>query len=64
MRKNIILFTIDYETWQPSQNIDWERDILQETDALLDIAEEFGVKFTFMIEMCEYIWLEQNNPKI
>ena len=64
MRKNIILFTIDYETWQPSQNINWERDILQETDALLDAAEESGARFTFMIEMCEYIWLEQNNPEI
>lgn len=76
MRDILIAITIDYETWHPTVSeyekrwqenniiIDWEKDIIESTYSLLDIADEVGVKLTLMAEMCEYIWLKENNPFI
>ncbi len=39
MRKNKILITIDYETWQPipdGKKIDWEKDIINPTKQILE----------------------------
>ena len=60
MRKNRILITIDYETWQPlpeGYSINWEEDIVNNTERLMDTFEQVGAKATFMVEMCELLWL-------
>lgn len=74
--KNFLIITIDYETWQPScleevetmkklkLDINWERDLIEPTNTLLDIADRVGAKITFMAEMGEYFWLKDNEPNI
>lgn len=76
MRDILIAVTVDYETWHPTVDgyekrwqenniiIDWKKDVIDSTYALLDIADEVGVKLTLMAEMCEYMWLKENEPCI
>ena len=76
MNKKYVAITIDYETWHPSEEgyesrwdqlgikIDWEKDIISSTYQLLDVADELHVKLTLMVEMCEYIWLKENEPNV
>jgi len=71
-----LIITVDYETWHAENNdyeqifekyhlkIDWEKDIIANAYKLMDCAEKLGIKLTFMIEMCEYIWLKENNAII
>ncbi len=64
MRENRIIFTIDYETWQPipkGYKIDWKKDLLDNADKLMEIFESEGAKLTFMIEMGEYFWICEND---
>lgn len=64
MRKNNIIITIDYETWHPIPQgceIDWQNDLIVNTNALMDICERTGAKLTLMVEICEYIWLKENG---
>lgn len=65
MRKNHCIFTVDYETWQPVPagcKIDWKRDLIQNADRLMEVFEKNGARLTFMVEMCEYFWLRENEP--
>ena len=67
MRKNHIIFTIDYETWQPSSDeypINWQKDLIDNTYLLMECAESAGAKLTIMAEMGEYFWLKENLPEI
>lgn len=67
MRNNKIIFTIDYETWQPVPNgysINWEKDLIENTEKLMCTFEKVGAKLTFMVEMCELFWLYDNNIEI
>lgn len=67
MRRNSIIITIDYETWQPSSAeypINWEKDILENTENLMRCAESAGAKLSLMAEMGEYFWLKDNLPQI
>lgn len=67
MRKNHVIFTIDYETWQPlpaGYKINWKEDLFYNANKLMDTFEEEGAKLTFMVEMCEYFWLCENNKEI
>lgn len=64
MRRNKIIVTIDYETWQPipeGKRIDWEEDIIIPTNLLMEKCGHLGIKLCFMIDICELIWLEQND---
>lgn len=64
MRKNKIIITIDYETWHPIPEgceIDWENDLIVNTNALMNICEKNNAKLTLMVEMCEYLWLKENG---
>ncbi len=62
-----IIWTIDYETWQPlpeGKTIDWDKDIFLPTEHLLQFAKKEDIKLSFMVEMGEYYWLKENNKKI
>jgi O-antigen/teichoic acid export membrane protein/SAM-dependent methyltransferase len=66
-RRHGIAITVDYETWHPippGHAIDWQADILDPARQLLAIADEEGVKLTFMAELAEYFWLRENQPEI
>jgi SAM-dependent methyltransferase len=65
--RRLVAVTIDYETWQPIPDgkvIDWEADVFQPADRLMQTFERHGAPITFFAEMGEYIWLEQNRPEI
>ena len=67
MRKNKVIFTIDYETWQPipeGKDINWNRDLIAIPNELMDCFESVGVKLTFLVEICEIMYLEVTNPNI
>lgn len=64
MRKNNIIITIDYETWQPvpdGKTINWKKDLVENTEHLMRTCERVGAKLTLMVEMCEYFWLLKND---
>lgn len=66
-KKSYIAITIDYETWHPipeGLKIDWEKDVFEPFESLLEIGNRLQIPFTFMAEMGEYFWLAQNSPKI
>ncbi|HLH32452.1 MAG TPA: methyltransferase domain-containing protein [Terriglobia bacterium] len=66
-RKKFVAVTVDYETWQPvpaGKHIDWERDVFAAGEQLIKLFDEENVKLTFMAEMGEYFWLEQNQPQV
>lgn len=63
-RTAVVALTVDYETWQPipeGRKIDWNRDVLQPTEALLKVASSAGVPITLMAEMGEYLWLCEHD---
>lgn len=67
MRKNNIIITVDYETWQPipkGYHIDWKEDLINNTERLMCVCEAKGAKLTFMVEMCEYLWLCENDHEM
>ena len=62
-----IIFTFDYETWQPipkGKKIDWGKDIFEPTDKLLKLADKYNVKLSFFVEMGEYYWCKEYMPEI
>ena len=64
MRENNIIITIDYETWQPvpeGERINWEEDLLVNTEYLMETCERVGAKLTLMVEVCEYFWLLEKD---
>jgi len=64
---NYISLTVDYETWHPipeGMAIDWEKDVFEPADQMMDMAGKVGVPLTFMVEMGEYSWLSKNDPPI
>jgi SAM-dependent methyltransferase len=66
-RRNLVAFTIDYETWQPipaGMRIDWDQDVFEPTDRLAQAFEAVGVPMTVMAEMGEYLWLSANDRPI
>lgn len=61
------VWTIDYETWQPlpqGKIIDWDADVFEPTERLLNFADKENIKLSFMAEMGEYYWLKENRPEI
>lgn len=64
-RRRLAALTIDYETWQPipeGKCIDWDKDIFDPAQRLMEMFERVGVTGTFFIEMGEYFWLDANQP--
>jgi SAM-dependent methyltransferase/O-antigen/teichoic acid export membrane protein len=64
-KRCLVALTVDYETWQPipqGRRIDWNVDIFEPTDRLLEICDRHGAKITLFAEMGEYLWLAQNDP--
>ncbi|MGC8979341.1 methyltransferase domain-containing protein [Caldisericum sp.] len=62
-----IILTFDYETWQPlpkGKVINWEKDILEPTERLLDLADKNGIKLSFFAEIGEYYWCKKYLPEI
>src|SRR5947209_2145657 len=44
-RRTLVALTVDYETWQPQPEgfvLDWDVDVLQPTERLLDVFDEAG----------------------
>lgn len=67
MRKNNIIITIDYETWQPipdGEIIDWDKDIILPTKKLIKACESSSAKLTLMVEICELMYLEEKEPDV
>jgi hypothetical protein len=65
--EKIIIVTFDYETWQPipkGKEINWEKDIFEPTEKLLDLADKYGIKLSFFVEMGEYYWCKKFMPEI
>lgn len=66
-KKYFIAVTIDYETWHPipeGKSINWDNDVFNPTNKLLDLFDQQGIKLTLMAEMGEYFWLKDNKPEI
>ena len=66
-KKHFIAITIDYETWHPipkNKSIDWQKDIFEPTQRLLEIFNRQQVPMTIMAEMGEYFWLKENMPHL
>lgn len=64
MRKNHIIISIDYETWQPipvGEEVCWQQDLISNTEEIMRACEQIGAKLTLMVEMCEYFWLCDND---
>jgi len=64
---SFVAITIDYETWQPipkGKTIDWDKDIFQSADQLIEIASDLKIPLTFMAEMGEYFWCLENLPDV
>jgi O-antigen/teichoic acid export membrane protein/SAM-dependent methyltransferase len=64
-RRRGVAITVDYETWHPvpaGRTIDWQADVFDPANELLAIADDEGVKLTFMAELGEYLWLRDNQP--
>lgn len=62
-----VIFTVDYETWQPiprGYEINWDKDIIDPAETLMNISEKFGVPLTFMVETAEYLFLKKNQPQM
>ena len=62
-----IILTFDYETWQPlpkGKVINWEKDIFESTEKLLDLADKYSIKLSFFAEMGEYYWCKENMPEV
>jgi hypothetical protein len=60
----LIAVTIDYETWHPvpaGKQIDWDRDVFQPCEKLLDLFDQEQVRLTLMAEMGEYFWLRERR---
>ena len=63
----LIAVTIDYETWHPvpaGKTIDWDRDVFQPCEELLDLFDQEQAHLTLMAEMGEYFWLYERRPEI
>jgi SAM-dependent methyltransferase/O-antigen/teichoic acid export membrane protein len=66
-KRCLVALTVDYETWQPipeGRVIDWDVDVFEPTDRLLNACEEHGARITLFAEMGEYLWLAQNDPDV
>ena len=60
MRKHYVAITVDYEVWDPNElpeekkdefPVDFQKDVVDGTAALLQIANRTGAKLTIMAEM-------------
>jgi SAM-dependent methyltransferase/O-antigen/teichoic acid export membrane protein len=66
-KRCLVALTVDYETWQPipeGRLIDWDVDVFEPTDRLLDACDQHGARITLFAEMGEYLWLVQNDPDV
>ncbi|HEV2975267.1 MAG TPA: methyltransferase domain-containing protein [Solirubrobacteraceae bacterium] len=66
-RRRLAALTLDYETWQPvpaGRRIDWDADVFEPTDALLDACDAEGARLTIFAELGEHAFLREHEPRI
>lgn len=66
-QRTLVALTVDYETWQPQPDgfvLDWEKDVLEPTQRLLEMFDAGGAKLTIFAELGEYLWLMAHRPAI
>jgi SAM-dependent methyltransferase len=66
-RRRFAALTLDYETWQPvpaGRQIDWDRDVFEPTDALLDACDAERARLTIFAELGEHAFLREHQPEI
>jgi SAM-dependent methyltransferase len=66
-RRTLVALTVDYETWQPQLEgveLDWNRDVFEPTQRLLDVFDAAGATLTIFAEMGEYMWLSDHRPEL
>ncbi|MBU6447078.1 MAG: methyltransferase domain-containing protein, partial [Verrucomicrobia bacterium] len=66
-RQLYVAITVDYETWHPipeGKVIDWDVDIFQPCERMMQLGNRLHIPFTFMVEMGEYFWLKQSLPHV
>lgn len=64
-RRTLVALTVDYETWQPQLPgvpLDWDTDVFEPTERLLDVFDAAGATLTIFAEMGEYLWLAEHRP--
>jgi SAM-dependent methyltransferase len=64
-RRRFAALTLDYETWQPvpaGRRIDWDTDVFEPTDALLDACDAEGARLTIFAELGEHAYLREHEP--
>lgn len=66
-RRRLAALTLDYETWQPipaGRRIDWDADVFEPTDALLDACDAEGARLTIFAELGEHAFLREHEPEL
>jgi SAM-dependent methyltransferase len=66
-RRRLAALTLDYETWQPvpaGRRIDWDADVFDPTEALLDACDAEGARLTIFAELGEHAYLREHEPQV
>jgi len=66
-KQHFVAITIDYETWHPipkGRRIDWDDDVFNPTEQLMQVCGREQVPLTLMAEMGQYFWLCEYEPAI
>jgi SAM-dependent methyltransferase len=66
-RRRLAALTLDYETWQPvpaGRRIDWDADVFEPTNALLDACDAEGACLTIFAELGEHAFLREHEPEV
>jgi SAM-dependent methyltransferase len=66
-RRRLAALTLDYETWQPvpaGRRIDWDADVFEPTDALLDACDAERARLTIFAELGEHAYLREHEPQV